>query len=226
MRLAREGAKVVVVDVSAAAAQSVTAEVIAAGGAALGLAADVASPAACEAMVAQAVERFGRLTTLVNSAGVRSAVPGPTPPLDDWQRLIDINLSGSYFAARAAIPAMVAAGGGAVVHLASIFGLVGGATGVAYAAAKGGIVNLTRQMALEWAPKVRVNCVCPGVIETPMTQALRDDPVWAAKVLARYPLGRFGMPEDIAAAILYLASDEASFVTGVALPVDGGYCAG
>ena len=87
-------------------------------------------------------------------------------------------------------------------------------------------MNLTRQMAIEWAPRVRVNCVCPGVIETPMTAALRDDPSWAEPTLKRYPLQRFGRPEEIAAAILYLASDEAAFVTGAALPVDGGYTAG
>ncbi len=94
-----------------------------------------------------------------------------------------------------------------------------------YAAAKGGVANLTRQLALDWAPAVRVNCVCPGVIETPMTAELRRDPAWRAAVLGKYPLGRFGQPEEIAAAILYLASDEAAYVTGVALPVDGGYTA-
>jgi len=94
-----------------------------------------------------------------------------------------------------------------------------------YAASKGGVANLTRQLALNWAPTVRVNCVCPGVIETPMTAELRRDPAWRERTLAKYPLGRFGQPEEIAAAILYLASDEAAWVTGVALPVDGGYTA-
>jgi NAD(P)-dependent dehydrogenase (short-subunit alcohol dehydrogenase family) len=116
-------------------------------------------------------------------------------------------------------------GAGSITNLASIFGLVGGATSAAYAASKGAIVTLTRQLALECAPAVRVNCVCPGVIETPMTAALRQDPAWAERVLQRYPLQRFGQPEEIAAATLYLASDEAAFVTGVALPVDGGYTA-
>ena len=103
---------------------------------------------------------------------------------------------------------------------------MGGATSSSYAASKGAIVNLTRQMALEWAPQVRVNCVCPGVIETPMTAGLRQDAAWMQATLKRYPLGRFGRPEEIAAGILYLASDEAAFVTGVPLPVDGGYTAG
>jgi len=102
---------------------------------------------------------------------------------------------------------------------------VGGSMAPSYAASKGGVANLTRQLALNWAPHVRVNCVCPGVIETPMTEKLRLDPAWTETVLKKYPLGRFGQPEEIAAAILYLASDEAAYVTGVALPVDGGYTA-
>jgi NAD(P)-dependent dehydrogenase (short-subunit alcohol dehydrogenase family) len=104
--------------------------------------------------------------------------------------------------------------------------VVGGSLSPAYAASKGGVVNLTRQMALQWAPRVRINCVCPGVIETPMTAALLADPAWRETMLARHPLKRFGQPQDVAAAILYLASDDAAFVTGVALPVDGGYTAG
>jgi len=121
--------------------------------------------------------------------------------------VVDINLNGSYLASRAALPALVDSGAGSITHLASIDGLVGGATGAAYAASKGVIVNLTRQMALEGTPAVRVNCVGPGVIETPMTAELRRDPAWAQAVLKRYPLARFGQPEEIASAILYLASD-------------------
>ena len=137
-----------------------------------------------------------------------------------------MNLTGTYLASRAALPALAAAAGASITNLASIFGLVGGATSSSYAASKGAIVNLTRQMALGWAPRIRVNCVCPGVIETPMTAELLADPAWADAVIKRYPLGRCGHPEEMAAAILYLASDEAAFVTGVALPVDGGYTAG
>ena len=191
----------------------------------MAIVADVTDASACAQIVADALDRFGSLTTLVNSAGVRAEQPGPTLTLADWQRVVDINLTGTYLASRAAMQPLIDSHCGSITNLASIFGLVGGATGTAYAASKGAIVNLTRQMALEWAPAVRVNCVCPGVIETPMTAALRDDPAWAAQVLQRYPLGRFGMPEEIAAAILFLASDEAAFVTGVALPVDGGYTA-
>ena len=222
-RLAAEGAQVACVDM--AAAPDTAHSIVESGGSAIALAADVTDEAACERMVMEVLRQFGRLTTLVNSAGVRANVPGLTPPLPDWRRVIDINLTGSYVASRAALPALLDSGAGSITHLASIFGLVGGSTGAAYAASKGAIVNLTRQMALEWAPKVRVNCVCPGVIETPMTAHLRADPAWAEPVLKRYPLGRFGKPEEIANAILFLASDEAAFVTGVALPVDGGYTA-
>jgi meso-butanediol dehydrogenase/(S,S)-butanediol dehydrogenase/diacetyl reductase len=126
---------------------------------------------------------------------------------------------------RAALPALADVGG-AITNLASIYGLVGGSLSPAYAASKGAVVNLTRQMAIQWAPAVRVNCVCPGVIETPMTRALLDDAGWRDAILLKYPLRRFGQPDEVAAAILYLSSDEAAFVTGVALPVDGGYTAG
>ena len=226
LRLAAEGAKVACADLSADAAAETARTIEAHGGEAIALTASVTDEAACTRIVEQTLARFGRLTTLVNSAGVRPERPGPTPSTSEWQRVVDINLNGSYLVSRAALPALVDGGAGSITHLASIFGLVGGSTGAAYAASKGAIVNLTRQMALEWAPRVRVNCVCPGVIETPMTVELRRDPAWAEAVLKRYPLGRFGQPEEIAAAILYLASDEAAFVTGIALPVDGGYTAG
>jgi len=226
VRLGAEGARVACADTDAEAAAETARMIGAARGESLALIVDVTSEAACAQMVAETLARFGRLTTLVNSAGVRPAGRDPSPDFAEWHRVVDVNLTGTYLAARAALPALTASGAGSIINLASIFGLVGGSTGPGYAASKGGIVNLTRQMALDWAPQVRANCVCPGVIETPMTAGLRVDPVWAESVLKRYPLGRFGQPEEIAAAILYLASDEAAFVTGVALPVDGGYTAG
>jgi NAD(P)-dependent dehydrogenase (short-subunit alcohol dehydrogenase family) len=225
LRLSAEGAQVACADATGNAAAQTAQAIVAAGGEAIALMADVTDESACARMVEDTLARFRKLTTLVNCAGVRPERPGPTPTFAEWQRVIDINLTGTYLASRAALPALVESAAGSITNLASIFGLVGGATGASYAASKGAIVNLTRQMALEWAPKVRVNCVCPGVIETPMTAGLRDDPAWAQAVLKRYPLGRFGQPEEIAAAILYLASDEAAFVTGAALPVDGGYTA-
>ena len=225
LRFAVEGARVACVDANPEGAAATARAIAREGGTAIDLTADVTSEASCTEMVERTIQAFGRLAILVNSAGVRAYLTGASAPMEEWRRVVDINLTGSYMASRAALPRLQDAGGGAVVNLASIYGLVGGATSSAYAASKGGVTNLTRQLALEWAPRVRVNCVCPGVIETPMTAELRDQPGWAEKVLRGYPLGRFGQPEEIAAAILYLASDEAAFVTGVALPVDGGYTA-
>lgn len=225
LRLAAEGARVACVDTNAGVVEETAQAINAAGGQAIALVADVTDETACARMVADTVAKFGYVTTLVNSAGVRSEQLGPTPALADWQRVIEVNLTGTYLPSQAAMQSLVDSGNGSIINLASIYGLVGGATGPAYAASKGGIVNLTRQMALEWAPGVRVNCVCPAVIETPMTAPLRQDSAWSEKVLKRYPMGRFGKPEEVAAAILFLASDDAAYVTGVALPVDGGYTA-
>ena len=225
LRFAAEGASVACVDVVDGQARETATLIEAAGGSALALAADVTAERACARMVEAALDRFRRVTTLVNSAGVRPAGRDPAPPLAEWQRVIDVNLTGTYLASRAALPALAASGAGAITNLASIFGLVGGSLSPSYAASKGAIVNLTRQMALQWAPAVRVNCVCPGVIETPMTAALREDPAWRDALLAKHPLKRFGQPEEVAAAILYLSSDESAYVTGAALPIDGGYTA-
>jgi NAD(P)-dependent dehydrogenase (short-subunit alcohol dehydrogenase family) len=225
LRLAAEGARVACADLAAEGARETARLIEGAGGEALALAADVTDERACARMVDETLARFGRLTTLVNSAGVRPAGRDAAPPPAEWQRVLDANLTGTYLASRAARAALAAGGAGAVTNLASIFGLVGGSLASSYAASKGAVVNLTRQLALDWAPAIRVNCVCPGVIETPMTAELRADPAWREAALRRYPLGRFGRPEEIAAAILYLSSDEAAWVTGVALPVDGGYTA-
>ena len=224
-RLSAEGALVACADVTLERAAETAHAISTAGGEAIAIATDVIDEAACVQMVEKTLKRFGRLTTLVNSAGVRSDPPEAIPGPREWRRVVDVNLTGTYLASRAALAALTASGAGSITNLASIFGLVGGSTSAAYAASKGAIVNLTRQLAIDWAPGVRVNCVCPGVIETPMTAALLQDPKWAQAVLKRYPLGRFGHADEIAAAILYLASDEAAFVTGAALPVDGGYTA-
>ncbi len=225
LRLAAEGARVACADLMADRARETAKAIEAKGGQALALTADVTAEAACARMVEETLARWDRLTTLVNSAGIRPERPDKAPPPREWSRVVDVNLNGTYYASRAALPAIVQSGGGSITNLASVYGLVGGSLSPAYAASKGAVVNLTRQMALQWAPTVRVNCVCPGVIETPMTTALLADPSWREAVMSRYPLGRAGQPEEVAAAILYLASDEAAFVTGIMLPVDGGYTA-
>lgn len=224
-RLAAEGARVACADLAGERARETAKLVTGAGGDAIALEIDVTDEHACARMVDDTLGAFGRLTTLVNSAGVRPERLDRAPHPAEFKRVSDVNLTGTYLVSRAALPALADAGG-AITNLASIYGLVGGSLSPAYAASKGAVVNLTRQMAIQWAPAVRVNCVCPGVIETPMTRALLDDPAWREAILLKYPLRRFGQPDEVAAAILYLSSDEAAFVTGVALPVDGGYTAG
>lgn len=225
LRLAAEGAAVTCVDRAADGARRTATEIETAGGRALAVAADVTDEGACARVVEETVARFTRLTTLVNAAGVGPARPDPTPAPDEFRRVVEINLTGTYLPSRAALPALRSSGAGSITNLSSIYGLVGGSRAPSYAASKGGVSNLTRQLALHWAPEVRVNCVCPGVIETPLTEVMLRDPAWVEAALTKYPLRRFGQPEEIAAAILYLASDEAAYVTGVALPVDGGYTA-
>jgi NAD(P)-dependent dehydrogenase (short-subunit alcohol dehydrogenase family) len=224
LRLAAEGARVTCVDRAGDHAEATAKAIAAAGGEALALQADVTDDGACTRMVEATLARFGSLTTLVSSAGVSSAA-GDTPPPEEWRRVVDVNLGGTWLPARAARAALAASGHGTITNLASIYGVVGGSMSPAYAASKGGVANLTRQLALQWAPAIRVNCVCPGHVETALTATVMADPAWRARMITRYPLGRFGHVDDVAAAILYLASDEASFVTGVALPVDGGYTA-
>jgi NAD(P)-dependent dehydrogenase (short-subunit alcohol dehydrogenase family) len=225
LALAAEGARVACADVVAAGAAETARLIEAAGGQAMAITADVTDESACAGMVGETLARFGRLTTLVNSAGVRPTGRDSAPPAAEWERVVGANLTGTYLACRAARAALGGSGTGAIVNLASIFGLVAGSMSPSYAASKGAIVNLTRQLAVDWAPAIRVNCVCPGVIETPMTAELRADAAWQEATLRKYPLRRFGRPEDVAAAILFLSSDEAAFITGVALPVDGGYTA-
>jgi len=192
LRLAAEGARVACADSNQDAAAETAARIAGAGGDALALVADVTDDGACARMVEAALARFGRLTTLVNSAGVRAERRDATPPPDEWQRVVDVNLTGTYLASRAALAPLASSGSGSITNLASIFGLVGGSLSPAYAASKGGVVNLTRTMALTWAPKVRVNCVCPGVIETPMTAPLLADAGWRESAVRRHPLGRVG----------------------------------
>jgi 3-oxoacyl-[acyl-carrier protein] reductase len=224
LRLAAEGARVACVDRAADHAEATARAIAEAGGEAVALPADVTDDRACAHVVETTLARFGALTTLVNSAGVSGAF-GDAPPTEDWRRVVDVNLAGTWLPSCAAREALAASGHGSITNLASIYGIVGGSTSPAYAASKGGVANLTRQLATQWAPTIRVNCVCPGHVDTPLTAFIMTDPAWRARMLPRYPLGRFGRVEDVAAAILYLASDEASFVTGVALPVDGGYTA-
>jgi NAD(P)-dependent dehydrogenase (short-subunit alcohol dehydrogenase family) len=224
LRLAAEGARVTCADQVGARAENTATAIADAGGDAIAMEIDVTDAQACARMVDATTRRFGALTTLVNSAGIAGPLGTALGP-DEWRHVVDVNLTGSWLAARAAQAALVASGHGTITNLASIYGVTGGSRSPAYAASKGGVTNLTRQLAMQWAPAIRVNCVCPGHVDTPLTAAVMTDPAWREAMITKYPLGRFGHVEDVASAILYLASDEASFVTGVALPVDGGYTA-
>lgn len=226
---AAEGAAVVVADVAGDRATEVAAEIEATGGAAVPVVVDVADTASLDAMVATTVDTYGGLHVLVNNAGIFPDDDGgllDTPP-DTWHRVMDVNLKGVWLGCRAALPAMLASGGGAIVNIASFVALVGAATAqMAYTASKGGVLALTRELAVEYARRgIRANSICPGPIETPLLAELLADPARRQRRLVHIPLGRFGRPEEIAKAALFLASDDASFVTGSALVVDGGITA-
>jgi NAD(P)-dependent dehydrogenase (short-subunit alcohol dehydrogenase family) len=175
-----------------------------------------------------AIDRHGGLDILINNAGIES--PGTVTETTDeqWQRLIDVNLKGQFLCARHAVPLMLARGRGAIVNNASINGIRGNHRLVAYSASKGGVVAMTMAMALDYAPRgIRVNCVCPAAIENTRMDAISaaraPDPQQRLEyLLAKHPIGRLGQPQEVAYAMLFLASDESSFITGVALPVDGG----
>ena len=191
---------------------------------------DVRSDEALGAAVSAAQQRYGSIDVLVNSAGVAGGGPVHLVEPEDWQRVIDINLTGTFLACRRVIPVMLEAGGGSIINLASVEGIEGFESGSAYNASKGAVMLLTRNMAIDYGRRgIRVNTICPGFIDTPMFQSVLGTPEVATlreDIREAHQLGRFGKPEEIANAALFLPSDEASFVTGHALVVDGGYTAG
>ena len=228
----REGAKVVAADVDIASARATSEQIKAAGGQADSLPVDVSVAADVERMVTTTVERLGRLDVLVNNAGVFFQLPVVVVPEEQWDWLMSINLRGVYLGCKHAVPQMVRQGTGVIVNTASIAGLRGFAGYATYGAAKGGVVQLTKALAVEVARVgIRVNCVCPGIIDTAMmdqgvAQMGLDKTAFVQLAGAAHPMGRIGRPEEVAAAILFLASDDASFITGIALSVDGGLWAG
>jgi NAD(P)-dependent dehydrogenase (short-subunit alcohol dehydrogenase family) len=169
----------------------------------------------------------GPIDALVNSAGIAVRKTVLEQDEESWDRVMAVNVKGCYLSSQYAVPKMQAAGGGAIVHLSSVVGLTGVRNRAAYSTSKGAIVALTRNMAMDLAGRrIRVNCVCPGFTRTPFTAQLLSDPEKEAKLLALHPLGRLGEPADIANAIAFLVSDEASWITGQAIAVDGGFTAG
>lgn len=184
--------------------------------------ADITDPMAVEHAVQEAVDAFGGLDGVVNAAGIANTDWADAVSLEDWKRVIDVNLTGTFNVSRAALPHLRVAGAGTIVNLSSGQGLQPFKQRSAYAASKAGVIAFSKCIAMEWAPLVRVNTICPGAVDTPMVRAGYTAEVLRTQVGQRYALGRIGEPQEIAMAALYLSSAESSFVTGVVLAVDGG----
>lgn len=228
LALAREGAKVVVADVMVEGGQETVRLLTATGGQGLFVKTDVSRATEVEALIARAVATYGRLDCAFNNAGVEGAFVTTSEYSEaDWDRVLTINLKGVWLCMKYEIAHMLRQGGGAIVNTASGAGLVGVPNLSAYVASKHGVVGLTKTAALEYAKAgIRVNAVCPGVIQTPMVARLTSNrPDLSEALVAAEPMGRTGRPEEVAAAVVWLCSDAASFVTGHALSVDGGYVA-
>jgi meso-butanediol dehydrogenase/(S,S)-butanediol dehydrogenase/diacetyl reductase len=221
-RLAAGGAQVVVVDRDDERARNVAAEV--SGTVMVG---DVSDSSFCDAAVAHALSAHGRLDVLVNAAGVIVRAGGTDTTDEQWARIMGVNVSGTFFMCRAALRSMKAAGSGSIVNFGSIWGDLGSAGVAAYCASKGAVHNLTRALAMDHASDgIRINAVCPGEVNTPMLQSERAEPVTdelLAKIASTVPMGRLAEPDEIARVVCFLASDNASYMTGAMVSVDAGY---
>ena len=225
---AREGAAVVIADILDEEGEATAASIEGDGGRCRFVHLDVTQEVDWQTAVAEALSQFGSLDVLVNNAGIgSSSFQIHEEPVELWDRTIDVNLKGVFLGTRAAVPAMLEAGGGSIINISSQLGIVGVPyNGSAYQTSKGGVRIFTKAAALQYANRgIRVNSVHPGPIVTEMTRAGRDDPERLSIMLARIPMGRYGEAEEVANAVLYLASDESSFVTGSEVVVDGGWTA-
>ncbi|WEL18709.1 MULTISPECIES: glucose 1-dehydrogenase [unclassified Halorhabdus] len=222
-RFADEGASVVVADVNVEDGEGTVAEIVEDGGEATFVEVDVSDPAEVEAMVETTVDTYGGLDFAVNNAGIEGENAGTADqPLENWEQVIDVNLKGVFLGMQAEIDAMLEDGGGAIVNMSSIAGQVGFPNLTPYVASKHGVIGLTKTAAVEYSEAgVRVNAICPGVIETPMVEATDQEMI--EQTIAATPIGRLGEPPEIGDAAVWLCSEEASFVTGESLVIDGGY---
>ncbi|MBV1915443.1 MAG: glucose 1-dehydrogenase [Pseudomonadales bacterium] len=229
--MAREGASVVVTDINLEGAQAVADEIKASGGNAIALHQDVTQEERWQEVIASVIEQYGKLDILVNNAGIGAGGNAEDCTLEDWRLVMSVNLDAVFLGTKHAIRAMKQTGGGSIINISSIMGLIGAAGSGAYNASKGGVKLLTKSSALYCANAgygIRVNSVHPGYVYTPLVQRFFDGPDGEAahqNLIDLHPIGRLGQPEDIANGVLYLASDESSFVTGSELVIDGGYTA-
>jgi NAD(P)-dependent dehydrogenase (short-subunit alcohol dehydrogenase family) len=231
IRFAEEGAAVAITGRNVERGEQVVSEIAANSGDAVFIRSDVCIADDCRQAVAQTLERFGKIDVLFNNAGVFHPKTVPECTEEEWDETIDSSLKGAFLMSKYALPSMIERGSGSIIHTSSGWGIQGGDKAAAYCAAKGGLIVMAKAMAIDHGPDgIRVNCVCPGDVLTPMLpdDAAKRGMSWDdyAVGAANRPLGRIGTAEDIANAVLYLASDEASFVTGEALVVDGGGVAG
>jgi len=223
--LAAAGASVAVAARNAAKGEEAVTTLAASGARSAFIALDVADEDSCRAMIDEAVARFGRLDILVNNAGTSVRKPPESYTAAEWHTVLDTNLTGALFCSQAAYPVMKAAGGGKIINIGSMYSIFGTSYGAAYAASKGGLVQLTKSLAIAWAKdNIQVNAVLPGWIDTELTQgARRHVPELHDRVLDRTPAGRWGVPGDLAGIAVFLAAPASDFVTGASIPVDGGY---
>ena len=224
--LAQAGANVAVHGSKQPGLEEVAARVRAAGGRAAAIAVNLADPRGCDELFERAVQALGSVDILVNNAGIIRRAPATEYSMEDWRAILDLNLDAVFRLSQLAGRAMLARGQGKIINIASVLSFQGGIRVPAYAAAKGGLVQLTKALANEWAPSgVNVNAIAPGYIETDATAALKDDPERNRQIVERIPAGRWGVPADLVAASVFLASPASDYVHGHVLVVDGGWLA-
>jgi NAD(P)-dependent dehydrogenase (short-subunit alcohol dehydrogenase family) len=229
---AKEGAKVIIAEWNEENGKAVEQEINDSGNESIFIKTNISDERNVTALVNQVIELYGRIDILFNNAGIGFSArskykmaPLLETPLEDWNNILAINLNGTYLMSKHILPIMINQMSGSVVNNSSLNGLLGVSGADAYSASKGGVIALTRVMAVDYGKyNIRVNCICPGAIDTPMISEVLDDPE-IAKNYASGPLGRVGKPEEIANAALFLSSDESSYITGLIMPVDGGWSA-
>jgi NAD(P)-dependent dehydrogenase (short-subunit alcohol dehydrogenase family) len=230
LRFASEGARILAADVNAAAAEATADAVRERGGEAAPFAVNVVEPEQVRLMVERARDRFGRIDILCNNAGIGSTTTVVDEDPEQWDWVMAVNVKSVFLGCKYAIPVMLEQGGGVIINTASVAGMVGIVNRAAYSASKGAVIALTKQVAIDYVERnIRVNCLCPGTVDSPWVGRLLAQSDNAAEMRrsleARQPMGRLGTPEEVAGAALYLASDDAAFITGTGLVIDGGWTA-